>query len=123
MDALLDDLPLSSVIPLGTPSGARFVVALFSIRSSSNTITCATAIHPPIPLIMLSKNDKYVLGRPTQPPPAGPALFLYPTNDSFIPKMISFACPAVIESKICRQTNPKTVPGERNGHFDSKVQS
>ena len=63
-------------------------------------------------------------GQPVHPPPppAGPALFLYPTNDSFIPKMISLA-PSGNRVKIGRQTNTKTVPGERNGYFDSKVLS
>lgn len=56
------------------------------------------------------------------PPPTGPALFLYPTNDSFVPKMISLT-PTGNRVKIGRQTNTKTVPGERNGYFDSKVLS
>ncbi|KAF8315405.1 hypothetical protein DL93DRAFT_2196684 [Clavulina sp. PMI_390] len=55
-------------------------------------------------------------------PPQGPALFLYPTNDSFVPKMISLT-PSGNRVKIGRQTNTKTVPGERNGYFDSKVLS
>ncbi|KDQ10943.1 hypothetical protein BOTBODRAFT_35721 [Botryobasidium botryosum FD-172 SS1] len=55
-------------------------------------------------------------------PPALPALFLLPLNDSFIPKQISLA-PGVGRVKIGRQTNAKTVPGERNGYFDSKVLS
>ncbi|KAF8511977.1 hypothetical protein JB92DRAFT_2812906 [Gautieria morchelliformis] len=53
---------------------------------------------------------------PTQPVPA---LNLFPLNDSFIPKHIHLNQ----RVKIGRQTNAKTVPGERNGYFDSKVLS
>lgn len=48
-----------------------------------------------------------------------PALSLYPYNDTFIPKHIYLSG----KVKIGRQTNAKTVPGERNGYFDSKVLS
>ncbi|KAG9014928.1 hypothetical protein FRB90_005032 [Tulasnella sp. 427] len=54
--------------------------------------------------------------------PFYPALYLYPLNDSFVPKQISLA-PQNGRVKIGRQTNAKTVPGERNGYFDSKVLS
>lgn len=50
-----------------------------------------------------------------------PALYLYPLNDSFIPKHISLINGQRV--KIGRQTNAKTVPAERNGYFDSKVLS
>lgn len=50
-----------------------------------------------------------------------PALYLYPLNDSFIPKHISLLNNQRV--KIGRQTNAKTVPAERNGYFDSKVLS
>ena len=50
-----------------------------------------------------------------------PALYLYPLNDSFIPKHISLVNNQRV--KIGRQTNAKTVPAERNGYFDSKVLS
>lgn len=50
-----------------------------------------------------------------------PALYLYPLNDSFIPKHISLLAGQRV--KIGRQTNPKTAPGEKNGFFDSKVLS
>lgn len=50
-----------------------------------------------------------------------PALYLYPLNDSFIPKHISLINNQHV--KIGRQTNAKTVPAERNGYFDSKVLS
>ena len=53
---------------------------------------------------------------PSQPVPA---LNLFPLNDSFIPKHIHLNQ----RVKIGRQTNAKTVPGERNGYFDSKVLS
>ncbi|CAE6442915.1 unnamed protein product [Rhizoctonia solani] len=56
-----------------------------------------------------------------QPPPACPALYLYPLNDTFVPKQIALA--GGVRMKIGRQTNAKTVPGERNGYFDSKVLS
>ncbi|KAF8629365.1 hypothetical protein AX17_005661 [Amanita inopinata Kibby_2008] len=50
-----------------------------------------------------------------------PALYLYPINDSFIPKHIALLNNQHV--KIGRQTNAKTAPGERNGYFDSKVLS
>ncbi|KAH9918687.1 uncharacterized protein B0H18DRAFT_1086818 [Fomitopsis serialis] len=50
-----------------------------------------------------------------------PALYLYPLNDSFVPKHISLV--NNLRVKIGRQTNAKTVPAERNGFFDSKVLS
>ena len=53
------------------------------------------------------------------PPQPFPALKLFPLNDSFIPKHIHLNQ----RVKIGRQTNAKTVPGERNGYFDSKVLS
>ena len=62
----------------------------------------------------------------TPPPPSAapvplPALYLYPLNDSFVPKHISLVNNQRV--KIGRQTNAKTVPAERNGFFDSKVLS
>ncbi|THH10705.1 hypothetical protein EW145_g1157 [Phellinidium pouzarii] len=57
---------------------------------------------------------------PNHTPPF-PALYLYPLNDSFVPKHISLVGNQRV--KIGRQTNVKTVPGERNGYFDSKVLS
>ena len=53
--------------------------------------------------------------------PVAPALYLYPLNDSFVPKHIALLPQQRV--KIGRQTNAKTVPGERNGYFDSKVLS
>ena len=50
-----------------------------------------------------------------------PALNLLPLNDSFVPKHIHL--PPGQRVKIGRQTNAKSVPGERNGFFDSKVLS
>lgn len=61
---------------------------------------------------------------PFNPPPSPtpyPALYLYPLNDSFVPKHISLLANQRV--KIGRQTNAKTVPAERNGYFDSKVLS
>ncbi|KAG2127123.1 hypothetical protein DEU56DRAFT_706101, partial [Suillus clintonianus] len=64
---------------------------------------------------------------PTQPfssphvHPPYPSLYLYPLNDTFIPKHISLHSGQRV--KIGRQTNAKTVPAERNGYFDSKVLS
>ncbi|CAE6458980.1 unnamed protein product [Rhizoctonia solani] len=56
-----------------------------------------------------------------QPQVACPALYLYPLNDTFVPKQIALGGGNRV--KIGRQTNAKTVPGERNGYFDSKVLS
>ena len=53
--------------------------------------------------------------------PAFPALYLYPLNDTFVPKHITLVGGQRV--KIGRQTNAKTVPAERNGYFDSKVLS
>ncbi|KZV75969.1 hypothetical protein PENSPDRAFT_646772 [Peniophora sp. CONT] len=50
-----------------------------------------------------------------------PALYLYSLNASFINKHIHL--PPGQRVKIGRQTNAKSVPGERNGFFDSKVLS
>ena len=50
-----------------------------------------------------------------------PALYLYPLNDSFVPKHIALSHAQHV--KIGRQTNAKTAPGEKNGYFDSKVLS
>ncbi|TDL24867.1 hypothetical protein BD410DRAFT_785591 [Rickenella mellea] len=57
---------------------------------------------------------------PSHSPPV-PALYLYPLNDTFVPKHIIL--PHGQHVKVGRQTNNKTVPGERNGYFDSKVLS
>jgi hypothetical protein len=53
--------------------------------------------------------------------PSFPALYLYPLNETFIPKHIALVGGQRV--KIGRQTNAKTVPAERNGYFDSKVLS
>lgn len=58
---------------------------------------------------------------PPSHPSSFPALYLFPLNDSFVPKHISLLGGQRV--KIGRQTNAKTVPGERNGYFDSKVLS
>jgi pSer/pThr/pTyr-binding forkhead associated (FHA) protein len=57
----------------------------------------------------------------SQPPLQFPALYLYPINDSFIPKHIALSGNQHV--KIGRQTNAKTAPGDKNGYFDSKVLS
>lgn len=53
--------------------------------------------------------------------PCFPALYLYPLNNTFVPKHIALIGGQRV--KIGRQTNAKTVPAERNGYFDSKVLS
>ncbi|OCF44842.1 hypothetical protein I317_01331 [Kwoniella heveanensis CBS 569] len=50
-----------------------------------------------------------------------PSLHLWPLQDTFVMKMIHL--PEGQRIKIGRQTNNKTVPGERNAYFDSKVLS
>ncbi|KAJ7074466.1 hypothetical protein C8F01DRAFT_1100571 [Mycena amicta] len=57
-----------------------------------------------------------------QPSVALPALYLYPLNDSFVPKHISLI-PSGQRIKIGRQTNAKTNPTALNAYFDSKVLS
>ncbi|KAF9530308.1 hypothetical protein CPB83DRAFT_851363 [Crepidotus variabilis] len=49
-----------------------------------------------------------------------PALYLYSLNDTWVPKHLTLVNE---RRKIGRQTSSKTVPGERNGFFDSKVLS
>ena len=49
------------------------------------------------------------------------SFFFFPLNDSSIPKNILLLNNQHV--KIGRQTNAKTLPGERNGYFDSKVLS
>ncbi|OCF77160.1 hypothetical protein I204_02872 [Kwoniella mangroviensis CBS 8886] len=60
---------------------------------------------------------------PAQPLWGGPfpSLHLWPLQDTFVMKMIHL--PEGQRIKIGRQTNTKTVPGERNAYFDSKVLS
>ncbi|WVQ79848.1 hypothetical protein IAT38_001948 [Cryptococcus sp. DSM 104549] len=50
-----------------------------------------------------------------------PSLHLWPMQDTFAMKMIHL--PEGQRIKVGRQTNNKTVPGERNAYFDSKVLS
>lgn len=50
---------------------------------------------------------------PSPQPLPYPALYLYPLNDSFVPKHIALNHGQHV--KIGRQTNAKTAPGERNG--------
>lgn len=50
-----------------------------------------------------------------------PALHLYPLDDSFVPKRIALGGGHRV--KIARPPNTKTLPGERNGYFDSRVLS
>ncbi|KAG1845605.1 SMAD/FHA domain-containing protein [Suillus tomentosus] len=53
--------------------------------------------------------------------PPYPSLYLYPLNDTFIPKHIFLYNGQRV--KIGRQTNTNTMPGERNGYFDSRLLS
>lgn len=98
-------------------SHATFCVCSFigfsgTSRSASSTKTTTTTMPAPTP---------YNQPTTSHITPAYPALYLYPLNDSFIPKHISLVGPQRV--KIGRQTNAKTVPAERNGYFDSKVLS
>ncbi|KAJ7471184.1 hypothetical protein B0H11DRAFT_1374053 [Mycena galericulata] len=58
---------------------------------------------------------------PQQNNPSFPALHLYPLDDSFVPKRIALGGGNRV--KIARPPNTKTLPGERNGYFDSRVLS
>jgi hypothetical protein len=99
-------------------------------RSSHRTPRLSTlnAQRPPAPLTQPSSSLS-LPPFPAMPAPFSthvqqhplPALYLYPLNDSFIPKHIHL--PQGQRIKIGRQTNAKTAPGERNGFFDSKVLS
>ena len=53
--------------------------------------------------------------------PVAPALYLYPFNDSFVTKHVALLLQQRVQ--ISCQTSLRTVPGERNGYFDSKVLS
>jgi len=76
---------------------------------------------------LLPNSDFFTCGTPhynsTSPPlfTSTPALYLYPLNDSFVPKHIALVLQQRV--KMGRQTNAKTVPVKRNGYFDSKVLS
>ena len=70
-------------------------------------VHCCTAM-PPFHAAALLDATPYLSHPP--PPPAGPALFLYPTNDLFIPKMISLV-PSGNRVKIGRQTNTRLLQG------------
>jgi hypothetical protein len=85
----------------------------------------------PLPLCSPPNTMRFVVSLPASPPASisrtcdqqqfTSTLYLYPLNDSFVPKHIVLLPQQRI--KIGRQTNAKTVPGERNGYFDSKVLS
>lgn len=83
-----------------------------SFRTPSSSLSLFSTMPTPTGQMMQAHNTHQ---------PSFPALYLYPLNDSFIPKHISLANGQRV--KIGRQTNAKTVPGERNGYFDSKVLS
>src|SRR6266576_2751569 len=57
----------------------------------------------------------------SQPPLQYPALYLYPINDSFVPKRITLSGNQHV--KIGRQSNVETAPDDKNGYFDFKVLS
>ena len=57
----------------------------------------------------------------SQPMLQFPALYLYPINNSFIPKHIALSNNQHV--KIGRQNNAKTAPGDKNSYFHSKVLS
>ena len=71
--------------------------------------------------IQLAQQDPPLAFPSSQPTLEFPALYLYPINDSFIPKHIALSNNQHV--KIGRQTNTKTAPGDKNGYFDSKVLS
>ena len=84
----------------------------------------STQAHSSLPFTVVSSSSTFST-MPTPfthgQQPVSPALYLYPLNDSFVPKHIALLSQQRV--KIGRQTNAKTVPGERNGYFDSKVLS
>jgi hypothetical protein len=88
--------------------------APLSTAKSTNVSSSSSSSVPPFPA-MPAPFSSHVQQHPL------PALYLYPLNDSFIPKHIHL--PQGQRIKIGRQTNAKTAPGERNGFFDSKVLS
>jgi hypothetical protein len=57
----------------------------------------------------------------SQPTLQFPTLYLYPINNSFIPKHIALSNNQHV--KIGRQNNAKMAPGDKNGYFHSKVLS
>ncbi|KAG2095089.1 SMAD/FHA domain-containing protein [Suillus discolor] len=66
---------------------------------------------------------------PTQPfssphvHPSYPSLYLYPLNDTFIPKHISLHNDQRVTIGRDTKKTKTIIPGERNGYFDSKVVS
>ena len=90
----------------------------YSIQVSQPQLALATEHDDPVPSLpptFSSTLTPFIHSRR----PVSPALYLYPLNDSFVPKHITLLPQQRV--KIGRQTNAKAVPGECNGHFDSKV--
>ena len=108
-------------VPVPVPAHSTF---------STPTITSAFLPGSSTPYTAPSSSSLNGIMSTTTSPPNGiapssslpyPALYLYPLNDSFVPKHIALNHGQHV--KIGRQTNAKTAPGERNGYFDSKVLS
>ncbi|PPQ89874.1 hypothetical protein CVT25_004796, partial [Psilocybe cyanescens] len=70
-------------------------------------------IPSPVPLVSPLQQQSISLPSNT----LFPALYLYPLSDTWSLKHIALTN---LHTKIGRQTSSKTVPGERNGFFDSK---
>lgn len=102
---------------------------LLTNKAKHRTLTAPRPSHPPVVAALILAGA--ALCTQLAMPPAGPfslhsqtmypALYLYPLNDSFIPKHIALSNQQRV--KIGRQTSAKTIPAERNGYFDSKVLS
>ena len=92
---------------------------------SDGSTSSPSPILPPPPgwyergLLIEKKSDgSEPSDSPTHADHVAPALYLYPLNDSFVPKHIALLPQRRV--RIGRQINMKTVPAERNGYFDSK---
>ncbi|KAF8174689.1 SMAD/FHA domain-containing protein [Mycena galopus ATCC 62051] len=82
--------------------------------SSSAVVVCHSAIT--------SSPNHHQAPYPPQPNLAPfPALYLYPIDDSFVPRRVALGGGQRV--KIGRRTNAKAQPGETNGYFFSRVLS
>ncbi|KAK4683670.1 hypothetical protein P7C73_g6563, partial [Tremellales sp. Uapishka_1] len=101
------------------------------MQSNNGTLTASQMQHHQQQQQQQQQHQQQQQSQPQQHPPSQPwgspfpSLHLWPVTDHFIMKMIHLPDHQrdVRQIKIGRQTNNKTVPGERNAYFDSKVLS
>ena len=118
---LLRSVALLHSVPLLRSAAPLCPTALpCSIRVSLLQFALATECDDPVHLLPPTFSPTPIPFTHGQRP-VSLALYLYPLNGSFVSKHIALLSQQRV--KIGRQTNARTVPGERNGYFDSKVLS